>query len=67
MLINNAALTSDFLTQIVSISITFERVKCFNGRTAITGLVSVQSWTVTIKNNSDCKQSVFFQKCTLFM
>ena len=34
-----------------------------SGRTAIERLVLLQSWTVTIKNNSGCNQLIFFKKC----
>ena len=49
MIIKNAAFMSEYLTNKLSISITFETI--LKGRTAIAILVLVQSWTVTIKKS----------------
>ena len=45
---------------------TFQNLNIPNAQSALAGLVLYQSWTLQSKNNSDCHQSDFFFKKSIF-
>ena len=51
MIIKNASFIFDFLTNKMSISITFEKISVPSGQTVLEEIVCDQNWTVTIQKD----------------